>query len=92
MREKINSDTRRTQEDGPPAYSSSGRPSSSSYVGSSSSASTADAQKNKDKGKRGFFGKMVDKTIGTKEEREAQRLAEQRAVRQVPLVSLRLMY
>lgn len=39
--------------------------------------STADPSK-KGKGKRGFFGKLKDKAIGTKEEREAYKREQAR--------------
>jgi hypothetical protein len=41
----------------------------------------------KGKGKRGFFGKLKDKAIGTKEEREAYRQEQARVCTTMPSVS-----
>ncbi|PAV22272.1 WW Rsp5 WWP domain containing [Pyrrhoderma noxium] len=72
----------------PPSYTSYSAPSGpppalerrgSSTAGSSSMSQDGDTSTNsKDKGKRGFFGKIKDKAIGTKEEREAAKREEQR--------------
>lgn len=43
---------------------------------------------NKGKGKRGFFGKLKDRAIGTKEEREAYKREEARVSTKILSVSL----
>ena len=48
---------------------------------------TQDSSK-KGKGKRGFFGKLKDKAIGTKEEREANRIEQARVSTKMLSVNL----
>lgn len=51
---------------------------SGTMVADDDEASPDSSKKGKGKAKRGFFGKLKDKAIGTKEEREAQRIEQAR--------------
>jgi hypothetical protein len=77
VREKVSSVARQQESKDSP----SSRPRRHSFNGqdSASMVPNDEASPNaKGKGKRGFFGKLKDKAIGTKEEREAHRREQER--------------
>ena len=79
VREKIGNKSFAPPQSPPPA-STPGGGSSQRGGPSSSDAANVPNQPPLEKGKRSFLGKLKDKAIGTKEEREASRLAEQRMI------------
>ena len=78
VREKVAS--RKSDYAAPPGAPSPDSNRRTSYGGASTSASTSDVSGG-DSSKRGFFGKIKDKTIGTKEEREARKRYEEEQYR-----------
>jgi hypothetical protein len=93
VREKVNSSAKQQQEskDSPPS-----RARRHSFNGVDSTTMVPDHDEaspdssKKGKGKRGFFGKIKDKAIGTKEEREAYRKEQARVCTTILSVSISL--
>lgn len=83
VREKVEStanrqDSKDSPTSKPRRHSFNGQDSADMVAEEEEEAAPDSSKKGKGKAKRGFFGKLKDKAIGTKEEREAHRIEQAR--------------